>query len=217
MASAISGYITQIQNAIYGEQVRSAIINAITRCYNDVNAPTLTREAFTSILSEMASNGSLPDSVMKYLGILTEPTTNKFNLLTTTVGRLNTSTGDVTTTSTSYITTDWIPVSEGDLLFFDNCSDKVFYDSSKQYVSGISVNGVTSYTVPSNGYIRASCNVSYRGSAKINIGERVAYRPGRSTVDYNLRDNVSNLITLSAEEKAALIGLLNQGGINESE
>lgn len=33
--SAISGYISTIQNAVYGEQVRGAIANAIEQCYDE--------------------------------------------------------------------------------------------------------------------------------------------------------------------------------------
>ena len=212
MASAISGYITQIQNAIYGEQVRGAIINAITRCYDDVNSPTLTQEAFTSILSDMATNGSLADAVLSYYGFFTEETTNKFNLAKSSFGKvLNTTTGELRDNA-NYFTSDWIPVNEGDLVFFDNCSVKVFYNANKQFVEFITsyISGQSPYTVPSGGgYIRASAVNANRNTVKINIGERVAYVPGISSADYNFRENVNNLITLSAEEKAALIALLN--------
>ena len=46
--SAIDGYISNIQNAVYGEQVRSSIVNALLQCYSDVNNPSLQTEAFTA-------------------------------------------------------------------------------------------------------------------------------------------------------------------------
>lgn len=57
--SAISGYINTIRNAVYGEQVRGAIISALEACYSDVNAPSLQTEAFETALNEAYAGGIL--------------------------------------------------------------------------------------------------------------------------------------------------------------
>lgn len=220
--SNIETYINQFKSATFGEDVRDTIVNLARQMYNDVTSPTLTLDGFRTILNEMAASGALPDSLMSYLGVLTEDTSNKFNLLTTVVGRLNTTTGEINTEATTYVTSDWIPVTAGDLLYFDNCSDKVFYNTSKTRQAAITASGSTAYTVPSGGgYVRASCTTGNRNVAKINVGTRVVYRPGRTAVDYNLRDDVYRKaevdaliadfdISLTAEQKAALIALLDK-------
>ena len=57
--SAIDGYISNIQNAVYGEQVRSSIVNALLQCYSDVNNPSLQTEAFTAALNAAYAGGIL--------------------------------------------------------------------------------------------------------------------------------------------------------------
>lgn len=57
--SAISGYINQIQNAVYGEQVRSSIVSALEQCYADVNSPSLQSEAFSEALNAAYAGGIL--------------------------------------------------------------------------------------------------------------------------------------------------------------
>lgn len=57
--SAISQYITQIQNAVYGEQVRSAIINALQACYSDVENPNLQSAAFLTAINTAYASGIL--------------------------------------------------------------------------------------------------------------------------------------------------------------
>lgn len=57
--SAISGYISTIQNAVYGEQVRTAIINALTQCYSDVSNPSLNTAAFSAAIEAAYANGFL--------------------------------------------------------------------------------------------------------------------------------------------------------------
>lgn len=59
MASAISGYISQIQNAVYGEQVRSAIVNALLACYSDVENPDLQSAAFQTAIEAAYQDGIL--------------------------------------------------------------------------------------------------------------------------------------------------------------
>lgn len=220
MAKTFQQYMQDILNAMYGSEVRDAIYQTISMCYSDVNNVTLREDAFATAITNAVLTGEVGDSVMACLNILTEATSNKFNLLTSVVGRLNTSTGEVDTATTGF-TTDWIAVSEGDLVYFDSCSEKVFYNTSKVKQAAISQSGATAYTVPSGGgYIRASCTNANRGVAKINVGTRVSYVPGRSAVDHNLRSityskteidtMIGNIdISLTTEQKAALIALLD--------
>lgn len=57
--SAISGFINTIRNAVYGEQVRGAIVSALEQCYSDVNAPSLQTEAFEAALNAAYAGGIL--------------------------------------------------------------------------------------------------------------------------------------------------------------
>ena len=57
--SAISGFINTIKNAVYGEQVRTAIVNALEQCYSDVNAPSLQTAAFEAALNAAYAGGIL--------------------------------------------------------------------------------------------------------------------------------------------------------------
>lgn len=57
--SAISNFINTIRNAVYGEQVRGAIVDAITQCYDDVNSPSLNTTAFATVVAEAYENGFL--------------------------------------------------------------------------------------------------------------------------------------------------------------
>lgn len=59
MPSAISGYLNSILNAVYGEQVRSAIVNAITQCYDDVTNPSLNTAAFSTAIEAAYADGFL--------------------------------------------------------------------------------------------------------------------------------------------------------------
>ena len=57
--SAISGYISTIRNAVYGEQVRTAIVNALEACYSDVESPSLNQAAFTAAINAAYAGGIL--------------------------------------------------------------------------------------------------------------------------------------------------------------
>lgn len=57
--SAISGYISTIQNAVYGEQVRTAIVNALQACYSDVENPDLQTAAFQTAIENAYEDGIL--------------------------------------------------------------------------------------------------------------------------------------------------------------
>lgn len=56
MPSDISGYLEDIRNATYGEQVRSAIYNAISTCYTDVQSGVTTAGAAASSAYDAADS-----------------------------------------------------------------------------------------------------------------------------------------------------------------
>lgn len=57
--SAISGYINTIRTAVYGEQVRGAIVSALEACYSDVENPDLQSAAFYTAILQAYSQGVL--------------------------------------------------------------------------------------------------------------------------------------------------------------
>lgn len=57
--SAISTFITKIRTAVYGEQVRGAIADAIEQCYDDVSSPSLNTAAFATAIAEAYADGFL--------------------------------------------------------------------------------------------------------------------------------------------------------------
>lgn len=57
--SAISGFINTIRTAVYGEQVRGAIVSALEACYSDVESPSLNQAAFTAAINEAYAGGIL--------------------------------------------------------------------------------------------------------------------------------------------------------------
>lgn len=57
--SAISGFINTIRNAVYGEQVRGAIISALEQCYDDVSNPSLNTAAFDTAIANAYAGGFL--------------------------------------------------------------------------------------------------------------------------------------------------------------
>lgn len=214
--SAISTYLEYIRSKIYAKDVRTAIVNAISQCYNDVNNPTLLTDGIESILEDMIDNGRISLAIMDDLGLITEGTNNLFDFSTVKAGRLNTSTGEITETS-GYWVSDYISVENGKTYYFANTDRRVAYNSSKAYSANISG---TTWTASANGYVRVSVTSANRKTAKINEGSSKTYRPGRAPVDYNLRDDVyrkaeidtmlGNIdVSLTSEQKAALIALLN--------
>lgn len=62
--SAISQYLKKIMEAVYGEDVRTAIHNAISQCYNDVNNPVLTTKAIAAAVQEKIDDGTIPAMVV---------------------------------------------------------------------------------------------------------------------------------------------------------
>lgn len=69
--SAISGYISQIQNAVYGEQVRGAIVSALEQCYSDVSSPSLQTEAFQTALNAAYAGGILDIQTVTQISAMT--------------------------------------------------------------------------------------------------------------------------------------------------
>lgn len=69
--SAISTFITKIRTAVYGEQVRGAIADAIEQCYADVNAPSLQTEAFTAALNAAYAGGILDIQTVTQISSMT--------------------------------------------------------------------------------------------------------------------------------------------------
>ncbi len=214
--SSIQTYLDYIATKIWARDVRTAIVNAIQQCYNDVNSPTLLTEGIEGILEDMVDNGRISLAIMDDLGLITEGTNNLFDFSTVEAGRLNTSTGEITETS-GYWVSDYIPVESGKTYYFANTDRRVAYTSSKAYSANISG---TTWTASADGYVRVSVTSANRKTAKINEGSSKAYRPGRAPVDYNLRDDVyrkaeidtmlGNIdVGLTSEQKAALIALLN--------
>lgn len=57
--SAISEDLAKIQSAIYGEEVRGAIHDAISQCYSDVSNPTLQTEAIEAAIQVKIDEGEM--------------------------------------------------------------------------------------------------------------------------------------------------------------
>ena len=57
--SAISTYLEYIRSKIYAKDVRTAIVNAISQCYDDVNAPALQTEAMQSAVQAKIDAGEM--------------------------------------------------------------------------------------------------------------------------------------------------------------
>ena len=69
MASKISGYLAQIASAKYGRDVRDAIYNAISECYENVTDPSLIRDAFLTVLQERIDDGTIARMTIPDKGI----------------------------------------------------------------------------------------------------------------------------------------------------
>lgn len=215
--STISTILSTLRSAVWAIDVRDEIANAIEQCYKDVNSPSLVTDGIEEVIGDMVDNGRISGAIVEDLGLITEGTTNLFDFTLITAGRLNTSTGAVDT-ATGYWVSDYIPVEAGVTYYFTGTDRRVAYNSSKAYSANIS--SATSWTASADGYIRISVTTANRKTAKVNAGSNKPYRPGRSAVDFNLRDDVyrkgeidtmlGNIdVGLTSEQKAALIALLN--------
>ena len=61
--SSIQTYLNNIINAVYGEDVRSSIKNAIQQCYSDVGSPTLNRAAFETAIQTKLDDGTVSSMI----------------------------------------------------------------------------------------------------------------------------------------------------------
>ena len=59
MASSIQQLLNKILSSRYGKDVRQAIYDSISQCYDDVNSPILNTEALEKILQEKIESGDL--------------------------------------------------------------------------------------------------------------------------------------------------------------
>jgi len=57
--SSIQTYLNNIINAVYGEEVRSSIKNAIQQCYSDVTSPQLNLQAFKAAVQSKIDDGTI--------------------------------------------------------------------------------------------------------------------------------------------------------------
>lgn len=57
--SAISTYLEYIRSKIYAKDVRTAIVNAISQCYDDVNKPALQTEAMQAAVQAKIDSGQM--------------------------------------------------------------------------------------------------------------------------------------------------------------
>ena len=57
--SAISVYLERLRSALFGEDVRGAIIGAITECYDNVNDPRLRTDALEAALQHKIDQGEM--------------------------------------------------------------------------------------------------------------------------------------------------------------
>lgn len=194
--STISTILSTLRSAVWAIDVRDEIANAIEQCYKDVNSPSLVTDGIEEVIGDMVDNGRISGAIVEDLGLITEGTSNLFDFTTVTAGRLNTSTGEVGEAS-GYWTSDYIAVESGKTYYFANTDRRVAYNSSKAYSANISG---TTWTASANGYVRVSVTSANRKTAKINEGSAKDYRPGRSPIDFNLRDDVYR----KAEVDAAL-------------
>lgn len=215
--SSIQTYLNNIMKAVYGEEVRSSIKNAIQQCYDDVNTPSLLTTGIDTIISQKVADGTISGRILTDIGVLTEPTDNLFDFSKVTNGLLSSSNGTINTGNPNYWTSDYIQVISGKTYYFTNTYVRVFYNGSKSFSSNIS--GAT-FTPASNGYVRVCTTNANRMKAMVKETSGGSYIPGRSAIDYNLRANtyrkaqVDSLIagvdvSLTSAQKAELIGLLD--------
>lgn len=59
--SSIQTYLNKILSAIYGEEVRQSIHDAIKQCYDDVSSPSLQTTAFYTAVQQAINDGTMTD------------------------------------------------------------------------------------------------------------------------------------------------------------
>lgn len=184
--SAISTYLEYIRSKIYAKDVRTAIVNAISQCYNDVNSPALLTDGIYTIIQNFINDGTIGEAMLEATGYLTESTRNLFDFGNVITGRINTSTGEIDTTATGYRTSKLIPVTKDTVYIFINSDRRVFFNSSSQYSANISA---TTWTATANGFVRVSCALSSMKTCAMYVDYReYQYIPGRTPIDIIARD-----------------------------
>lgn len=106
MASAISGFINQIRTAVYGEQVRSAIVGALEACYSDVENPDLQSAAFIEAINAAYASGILDITEVTQVSQMTNE-----NIIYRYMG---TEEGYIANTLYYYDGTAWVPIADPD-------------------------------------------------------------------------------------------------------
>lgn len=193
--------INNIKNAVYGEQVRESIWQAISACYKDVHNRELITDGINTVLKELIAEGLVSDDILETVGVLTEKTENMFDATKIISGRLTEAYGTVDTSKTNiknYRTSEYIQVFKDRVYFISGTSDRYFYDSGKNYIRSretkpteVDSRTGAGWTAPSNGFIRVSVNVNNVTTATIYVDERRStYIAGRTAVDATLRNSV---------------------------
>lgn len=194
----VEQWINAIKTAIYGEDVRESIWQAISACYKDVHDRELITDGINTVLKELIAEGLVSDDILETVGVLTEKTENLFDATKIITGRLQEVNGLINTSSSyaKYRTSEPIQVFQNKVYFISGTSDRCFYDSGNNYQRATKPTAVDSrtgagWTAPSNGFIRVSVHVDNLTTASIYVDERRStYIAGRTAVDAKLRDSV---------------------------
>lgn len=153
--SPISQYLTKILSAVYGKDVRKAIHDAISECYDDVNEPSLNTSAFRTAVQEKIDDGSIAGlsigegtitpahtSFMDY----SDDLLNYYGITFDNGGHyLNHNTGGFVNSANDEVTADFVPVQENTEYYGNNETGSavastrqvVFYDDEYNFISGI--------------------------------------------------------------------------------
>lgn len=151
--SAISTYLEYIRSKIYAKDVRTAIVNAISQCYDDVNKPALQTEAMQAAVQAKIDAGQMAAltigdgtiTAAKLASGVLDDCAQKSSLnnsfggasYTWELGTLNPSIGTESSSSTR-IRSTYIPVSKGTVITLEKPLSRLVvycYDSDKGYVS----------------------------------------------------------------------------------
>ncbi len=195
----VEQWLNAIKTAIYGEEVRESIWQAISACYKDVHNRELITDGINTVLKELIAEGLISDDILETVGVLTEKTENMFDATKIISGRLQEVDGKINTSETNvktYRTSEYIQVFKNRVYFISNTTDRCFYDSGKNYIRKTKPTEVNSrtgagWTAPDNGFIRVSVNIDNVATASIYVDERRStYISGRTAVDAKLRDSV---------------------------
>lgn len=76
----IQDFLNKIKEAVYGKEVRQAIHDAISQCYDDVSNPTLNTEAFEAMIQKKIDDGSIANATIADGSITKEKLSPDINL-----------------------------------------------------------------------------------------------------------------------------------------